>query len=267
MKRHNLDETFFTLLYGDLSPEEVEELISQLERSGISRKEIDSMRSFKRLVDESPLPESSEKMDKEFYSMLKEMEMRALIGADKVNRQRLFFGSLLTPGLKVAAGIALFILGWFAAIWSGGGFQGENRQVADLASDVKELKETLILTMIQQSSSVERIRAVNMVSEFDQADDRIIESLISVLNHDSNDNVRLIALDALIRYSGIPEVMDGLVSSISYQTSPMVQLRLTEIMLALDEKRAIPEFKKMLQNSSLNYNVRGKISEAIEVLL
>ncbi len=121
--------------------------------------------------------------------------------------------------------------------------------------------------MMQQSSPVERIKAVNMVGDFDKADNQIIESLIGVLNNDSNSNVRLLALDALIRYSSVPEVREGLIASIGNQTSPLVQLRLAEIMLALNEKRAVPEFQKVLQNASLNYSVRDKLNEAVVVLL
>jgi hypothetical protein len=38
-------------------------------------------------------------------------------------------------------------------------------------------------------------------------------------------------------------------------------------MLALNEKRAVPEFQKVLKNANLNYSVRGKINEAVVVLL
>jgi hypothetical protein len=38
-------------------------------------------------------------------------------------------------------------------------------------------------------------------------------------------------------------------------------------MIALDEKRAAPEFQKILTNAGLNYVVRNKINEAVTVLL
>jgi hypothetical protein len=213
------------------------------------------------------LPEPSERMDKRFYTMLEEEQRKALIGEPEVKPVKPFFVSLLAPGLRIAAGIALFLLGWFAAGWSGSVFPAGNKQIANLTGEVKQLKETLVLSMMQQSSPVERIKAVNMVSDFDKADNQIIESLIGALNNDSNDNVRLLALDALIRYSNIPDVREGLIASIGNQTSPLVQLRLAEVMLALNEKRAVPEFKKVLQNANLNYSVRGKMNEAVVVLL
>lgn len=266
MKRENHQEELFKLLHGNLSPDEEEKIISSLEKSGISRQEIETLLSVSRLVEESPVPEPTDRMDKRFYTMLEEEKKRTLLGQPELENRKLSFASFISPGLRIAAGVALFILGWFTSGWFGSSPSG-GRQVADLAGEVKELKETLVLTMIQQSSPVERIKAVNMVSEFETADSRIIESLIGVLNHDSNDNVRLLALEALLRYTSVPGVREGLIESIGNQTSPLVQLRLAEIMLALNEKRAAPEFQKILQNASLNYSVRGKMNEALVVLL
>jgi len=266
MKRKDHREKLIDLLHGNLSPEEEKEIIAGLERSGMSRQEIEDLRSVSRLIDETPSPGPSERMDKRFDTMLEEEKKNSLLGEPEIKTKKLSFVSLLTPGMRIAAGIALFLLGWFTSGWFGSSTP-RDRQIADLSGEIKQLKETLVLTMMQQSSTVERIKAVNMVSEFETADSLIIERLIGVLNHDSNDNVRLLALEALVRYSSVPVVRDGLIGSIGNQTSPLVQLRLADIMLALNEKRAAPEFQKVLQDARLNYSVRGKMNETVIALL
>ena len=266
MKSQDHQEKLSDLLRGNLSPEEEENIIAGLEKSGISRQDIEAMRSVSSLIEETPSPQPEERMDKRFYAMLEEEKKKAIRGEPEIRLKKPSLVSLLSPGLRIAAGIALFLLGWFTSGWLGSS-PVRDTQIANLAGEVKDLKETLVLTMMQQSSSVERIKAVNMISEFEAADSRIVEALIGVLNHDGNDNVRLLALEALVRYSSVPEVREGLIGSIGNQTSPMVQLRLAEIMLALNEKRAAPEFQKMLQDASLNYSVRGKMNEALGVLL
>jgi hypothetical protein len=140
-------------------------------------------------------------------------------------------------------------------------------QVTKLSGEIKDLRETLVLTMLNQPSTLERIKAVNMVSDFENADDRIIESLLGVLNSDINDNVRLLSLEALLKYSDNHDVRDGLIASIKNQSSPMIQLRLAEVMVALKEKKAAPEFRKILDNAGMNYMVKNKINEAVSVLL
>jgi hypothetical protein len=266
MKRQNLKDKLLDLLHGKLLPEEEEEVIAGLQRSGISREEIEAMHSVDKLIEKTPVPEPSDRMDKRFFTMLEEEKRKALLGEPEIETKKVSLASLITPGLKIAAGITLFLLGWFASGWLGPS-PAQNNQIANLTGEVKQLKETLVLTMMQQSSTVERIKAVNMTSEFDMADSRIIESLLVLLNKDSNDNVRLLALDALIRYSAVPEVREGLVASIGNQTSPLVQLRLAEIMLVLNEKSAVPEIREVLKNASLNYSVRSKMNEALVVLL
>jgi hypothetical protein len=266
MKRQVLKEKLLDLVHGNLTPEEEKEVIAGLEKSGISLEEIESLRSINRRFEEAPSPEPTGRMDKRFYAMLEEEKKRALLGEPEMKMQKPFIFSIITQGLRIAAGIALFLLGWFASGWFGSSPYG-GKQIGNLTGEVKQLKETLVLTMMQQNSPVERIKAVNMVGDFDRVENPIIESLIGVLNNDSNDNVRLLALDALVKYSSDPQVRNSLIQSIGLQTSPMVQYRLAQIMLGLNEKRAVPEFQKVLQNASLNYSVRGKINEAMAVLL
>jgi hypothetical protein len=266
MKKQDPKEKLFDLINNNLSPEDREGVISALEKSGIGREEIESIISVSRLVEDAPSPEPPDRMDKRFYAMLEDEKRKAILGEPEIKVHRSLFHSWIAPGLKIAAGITLFLLGWFNSVWFGPS-SAASGQLANLSGEVRELKETLVLTMMQQSSPVERIKAVNMVGEFDKVDDQVIESLIHILNYDGNDNVRLLSLDALIRYSSVPKVREGLIASIGNQTSPMVQLRFAEIMLALNEKRAVPEFQKILRNASLNYNVRGRINEAVVVLL
>jgi hypothetical protein len=266
MKRQDLKEKLLDFIHGRLSKKDEELIISRLKELGMTMEEMESMRSISQLIEDESVPEPSARMDKRFYTMLEEEQKKALLGEQDVKPKNSILLSLITPGLRIAAGIALFLLGWFAASWFGSNMAG-GKQIGDLSGEIKQLKETLVLTMMQQNSPQERIKAVNMVSDFDNADNQIIESLFGVLNHDSNDNVRLLALDALIRYSSVAEVRNSLIKSIRLQSSPMIQFRLTQVMVRLNEKRAVPEFQKVLQDASLNYSVRGKMNEAIEQLL
>jgi hypothetical protein len=266
MKRNDLEEKLFDLLHGNLLPDESDEILKELEDSGIDPEEMEEIRSIIRTLADSEFPHPSEKMDKRFYTMLEDEKRKMLPGEPELYPRNPIMNILKGSGLSIAAGISLFLLGWFASGWFGTG-KGTSNQVVYLADQVKGLKETLVLTMMQQTSSVERIKAVTMTNEFDNVDGQIITSLMNLLNNDSNDNVRLLALEALTRYTSLPEVRSGLISSISTQQSPMIQIRLAEIMMSLNEKRAVPAFQKVLQYSGLHYNVRGKMNEALAVLL
>ena len=178
------------------------------------------------------VPRPSEKMDERFRMMLDEEKRKDLIGGSITERKKPFYRHFSNPVWRIAAGISLFLMGWFGASWFGTGAP-DNHQLASLSSEVVKLRETLVLSMIDQNSPVERIKAVNMMDQMEPADGKIIQSLLSTLENDENDNVRLIALDALIKYAHQPTVREGLINAISKQTSPMVQLRLAEIMVSL----------------------------------
>jgi hypothetical protein len=266
MKRKDIEEKMFDLLQLNHSRAEQDRIIKELDGSGLSTGELESIQRVKLLLENESLPEPSEKMDRRFYAMLEDEKRRILLGEPEPQNRRSFLSQLAGPGLKIAAGISLFLLGWFTSGWFTGG-SVSNKQVNSLAGEVRGLRETLVLTMMHQSSPVERIKAVNMAGEFENADKQVLTGLVSLLNTDSNDNVRLLALETLARYPSVPEVREGLIASIANQKSPLIQIRLAEIMLALNEKRAVPEFQKVIQNAGLNYSVRGKINDAIVVLL
>jgi len=213
------------------------------------------------MIGKIPVPEPSGTLDAKFGLLLKEEKKKLLLSEPVPERKRLAY-PVSYYVLRIAAGIALFLTGWFASSVTG----TRNRdQLTSLGDEVNMLRETLVLAMIQQNSPVERIKAVQMAGQF-EADDRIIENLIMMLANDENDNVRLMALEALVKYADQPQVREGLISTISKQSSPMVQLRFAELMVIMQEKRSVPEFQKVLQDVNLNYAVRSKIDETLQLL-
>lgn len=242
--------------------EEEKEIIKALQREGIPPEEAKAIKETIDDIDNIFTGEPGERMDQRFYSMLENESSRQqrqehrTSSAFKNNR----------AWMLAAAGIALFILGWFSASW----FEASSysrKTITGLSDEVRDLRETLALTMLSQDPASERIKAVNMIKELDQPTDNMIRNLFRVLDSDENDNVRLLALEALLKYSGSDEVREQLVASIPKQTSPLIQLRMVEIMTALTEKRAVPEFRRLLDEPGLNYSVRKSMEDALGTLL
>jgi len=124
----------------------------------------------------------------------------------------------------------------------------------------------MMVTMLEQPSAMQRMKAISFADNFDNVDDKILNAFLITLNNDPNPNVRLSALDALSKYSDNKLVRDGLIKSISVQESPLVQVGLIDLMLKLKEKASIKEFNRLLQNKDLNYSVRNKAKETIRLL-
>jgi hypothetical protein len=261
MKKQDPREKAAGLFKNDLDPEEEKEIIKALGEEGITPGEIESLRKISSDMENIFEGNPSDRMDQKFYSMIDKESTGQKDEKGTASRLRINRSWLLA-----AAGIALFILGWISASWFEGSSYSRD-QLTGLSNEVKDLRETLVLTMLNQSSASERIRAVNMIKESDEPTSNMIQNLFRALNTDENDNVRLLALEALLKYTGSRDVREELVASISKQTSPMIQLRMAEIMTALNEKSAVPEFRRLLDDAGLNYSVRKNIQDAVGTLL
>ena len=73
--------------------------------------------------------------------------------------------------------------------------QGFDQQIDALSQQVTELQEMMMLSMLEKGSATERLKAVGLTREMDEASKKVTNALIETLNHDENVNVRLAALD------------------------------------------------------------------------
>jgi hypothetical protein len=142
----------------------------------------------------------------------------------------------------------------------------ETRQLAALTAQMHEMREMMMMSLLQNPSASERIRAVSYTSDIGHVNPNIAAALLATLNSDPNINVRLSTLEALTHFARDPVVREGLIQSILQQESPLVQAALADVMLKLQEKRAVQPFRKLLQQKDLNQMVRTKIEQTITQL-
>jgi len=218
------------------------------------------------------VPEPREAMRSNFYNMLeefKEAEKHAprFSWQDWVERLR----NSMLPQWTVQLAFSLLLVGLGWAI----GYKTTQRknqsavyqhQIETLAAQVQDMKSTMMLSLIENPSATERLRAVSYTSEITQADERVIDALFTTLNNDDNVNVRLVTLEALTQYAENPLVRSGLVKSLTQQDSPMVQAALADVMVKLQEKRSIKALKTLLKKEGLDDLVKTKIEQSIRDL-
>ena len=140
-------------------------------------------------------------------------------------------------------------------------------QLATLSSEVQRMREMMILTLLEQPSATQRLKAVSISTELSQTDEKIYQALLKTLNHDPQVNVRLAALDALVDYADQPLVRQGLIEAIPQQESPLVQITLAEMMVQLQEKRSVDELRTLLEQQSLNEAAEQEIKKSIQQLI
>jgi hypothetical protein len=222
--------------------------------------------SLLRAVDEIKVPEPSAEMGQKFQAMLEEAKKdRFQEDRATVRRPSPFFD--LRTGLlpRLAVVLSLVVVGWFL------GYQltprPERARIDLLASEVQEMKRTVMLAMLENSSAAERMKAVQYAQDVTEPDESVLDALARTANDDPNVGVRLMAVNALAHYAAYPQAREALIQSIVWQKSPLVQLALADVMLALNEKRAVEPIRRIIASPMVDDSVRSKLETTVRELL
>ncbi len=204
-------------------------------------------------------PEPSQQMDARFEGMLHAyMEQPQ----QKMPNVLDWIVEKMTRSWQV--GLASLVMGLFIGWWM---FPSQNQQkdIAQLSGEIQSMKEMMMLTLIEQPKAQERIRAVNLAAELPKADKRVIEALITTLNHDENLNVRLASLESLVRYADLPDVRHALVDALKMQKSPLVLVAIADVLVALQEKSSLQTMEE-LKDKTTDEIVKEKLNQSIKTL-
>jgi HEAT repeat protein len=129
------------------------------------------------------------------------------------------------------------------------------------------MKEVMMLSLLNDPSASQRMRAVSYTDEISNVDLKVIGALFTTLNGDPNVNVRLATLDALVKLADEPKVREGLVRSIDLQESPLMQTAIADAMVKLQEKSSVVSLKRLLSKKDLNQMVKVNIEKSIQKLI
>lgn len=208
-----------------------------------------------------PDPEPSTKLKADFRVMLDDFKTAEARRASRLH----LWQWLLQPQWKLVYGFILF-LGIGGAYLLGRSHR-QDEIVRQTHTGVSDPKQTQMLALLKNPLASERLRAVNYAGELKAVDKQVVDALLTTLNTDPNDNVRLSALESLSRLSANPEVRMGLIQSITTQNSPVIQLAIADVMLKLQEKGSVGSFKQLLKQKDLDNEVRNKVKETITQLI
>ncbi len=232
-----------------------------------------------RLEDLTELQQLDEKLG-HFYSQQLSLEMRqqfdAFLSAAKLKHSRSGWQKLRVWFSPFRFGNPVF-QAFFATlclvigIFIGNAFRKEipveSKEIAQINMQMQDIQQMLMMTLLEKESTTERLKAVNLTKTMPEVTEEVTDALLYTLNYDENTNVRLAALESLFKYADQPRVREGLVKSIVNQESPMVQLAMAEVMVALQEKGAIEPFETLMKGGKIPSEVKESIQESMEVLL
>ncbi|MCJ7581413.1 MAG: zf-HC2 domain-containing protein [Candidatus Aminicenantes bacterium] len=255
MTCQDIKEIFPDFLIGDLSQEEKEQMQSHIADCPSCRKELESLNAIWTKLGVLPEVQPSERLRTRFYTMLEDYKND--LGEEKP-KDRLFeqlknwFKPVWTgrPAFQLSFSFLLLFAGLTAGYFAGGS-RGRPAEISDLRQEVQSMRQTLVVSLLDQPSASERLRGVNLSVNTEKPDSGLIEALLDTLNTDSNINVRLAAVDALYLFYDNPLVKEGIAQTLSTQDSPLVQVALIDLVVSVRERRAIESLKNLIETKTL----------------
>jgi HEAT repeat protein len=259
-------------LSGQLPEPAHRELAAHLAGCSSCRTELEAVQRVWGTLGKATTPEPSPNLRPEFYAMLADFKS-TLAPEPKYSPkglwQWLWELQIPQPALRLAYSLALLLVGAVGGYWLNNQPKTApaDQQLAALTAQVGEMRQVMLLALIDNPSATERLRAVSYTKELDgAADAKVINALLSTLNHDDNVNVRLATLEALAPLAANPTVRLGLVHALARQESPLVQSALADVMVQLQERRSVPQLRALLKQADLDGTVKSKIEESIQTL-
>ena len=251
-------------LAGRLEHAARERLVAHLETCPACRAELAELNAVWRAMGSLPDPEPDPAVRSRFLEVLEAYQAgraSGLAGQVAVPERtfRLPHSRHLWP---VALALALLLgafLGRYVAQPRGAG-----PDVARLQGQVESLRQLVTLSLLQEQSPSSRLRGVTYSYQMARPDAQVEQALLYAVNHDSNVNVRLSAVDALEKYAANAQIRRALADAVPVQDSPLVQIALMDLLVELNDKEAAPALRKLAQDAQADNEVRQHAAWALQ---
>lgn len=265
MKCEEVDRLMLDYLDKNLDDRLSNEIEKHLETCERCLDEMKDSQQVIALISEEEMTKPDDSMRINFYHMLHseiKKEEAKNVPVKTIVRQ------FNTGTFRAAAAIALLIAGTFLGILINKGLNNSaSNEIAQLRSEVSELKKATMFTMLKGGSSSDRIEAVSYAGDIENADDNVIGVLVRTLNNDKNVNVRMAAAYALAKFADQKPVIDSLVKSLSIQNDPILQVTLINILAEKKEKSALKPIQEIIANEKTLKEVRAVAENSLRVLI
>ena len=264
MKCEQIAELLPDYLEGSLHPDQRRHVEAHLEECANCSEEVLLWQKLSLLPVDEPSPRSRAR----FEAMLQAYQAGRSNqpGSSPEWRKRAswnFVDWLRSPLGTLAYGVALLAIGLLAGLRVGSPKGSPSQELADMRSQLANMKQLVVLSMLQQQSASARLEGVTWSTRDQQLDPKVLSALLHTLRYDQSVDVRLAALDALSRHSAQPQVRTTVVNALQDQQSPLMQVALIDQLVEWHDREAAPNLEKLRQSPNLNPTVRQHADWAI----
>lgn len=269
--KENIESNIWAYLENKLNEDDRIQLELLLSTDKELKHEFDETKSIWLLMQNNTIEVPAENLQSAFDEMLynykstkQKSESKNITGFFSAIFENLSFAKLAFPILFAFVG---FGVGYIVFNNNSSNLTADNSEVNRLSNEVTELKEMMMLAMLQNPQANERMKAVSYTKELNTVDDKVINALITTFMNDKNDNVRLASLKALTSLAKDSDVLrEQLIDALMNEQSPLIQVALADAMIKLQEKSSIELLKKRIKDNGLDKSVKQKFESTIQLL-
>ncbi len=255
MEKEKLESLLIDYIDGNLSDAERAMVEKELEQTESTAKLYSQLKEVMDLMANSKTKIPGISLKQNFEKALQEEIERGKTTTGK----QIFFQPWV---LRVAAAVVLVMLGVGIGNWINTTRQ-RDQELAKLKEEVENNKRVMLSMLENQQSASQRVMGATVAYELNKADDEIVSVLAKTLNEDPNSNVRLAALEALGKFYQQAHVRKALITSLTTQKDPVVQIALIRLLVQMKEKQIVNELEKITRDGQVMKAVKDEAHSGI----
>lgn len=264
MEHDHIIEILPLYLDGALDPNQKQRVQAHLEECSTCNSELKKLKILFAAFEEEKLAFPSERLTARFLENL-EREKREVNKGQSINTTKPLKKHPWRSLFKVAASIALligaFMLGKYHQI------QKTKINIPDLRSEGLVLKNTAMLSLMEDNSASKRIQGVSDVEGITKPDEVILKALTDRMLNDDNANVRLTAVSVLTNFTDSELVKDGFIKALKTEQEAGIQMTIIRILVKIQEKKAVAPMQRLLSLEKTQPFVKDQIKSLLPSII
>lgn len=262
MNKNHVSDLIPEYLDGILPTHIHKEVEQHVSNCSLCQQELEEMKVLLNVLDDETADVPSDRLRSKFLETLEaEKENQTKVVSMDSRKNSNWANNML----KIAASIALLV----ASFQMGSIFQQQkiDSDIATLKDETVQMRQTAMLSLMENQSASKRIQGVGFIDEFEQPDEVIIKALANRLLYDESDNVRLTAFEALSKFTSSKTVTNVFVDALAQEKNPSIQIGIIQELVKIQEKKAVDAMKRLLEKEETQPFVKDEIKSALPQII
>ena len=249
MKRQEIQDKLIDFLDQSLPEQEMKEIQEYIDNHDDFAQEVEEMKKLFFDMSEDDMEQPSASLRLNFEQMLDNEKSKTQTQQGQSEEPKVINLQERTSWksyIRIAASILIVASSFIIGTQVGNGPSG-NDQIEQ------------VLATIENQSASRRIDALNRSEKINTTDRRILQALTDRLLYDEKPSVRLAAVEALEKFASEEMVKVALLKALENDSDPAIQIELIQILVKIEERRALTPMKNLLNKKEVPEYVKKEI--------